>query len=49
MGQLQLHYQPQVNLASGALIGAEALMRWNGSRMGSVSPADFIPSLRSAA
>jgi diguanylate cyclase (GGDEF)-like protein len=40
--ELQLHYQPQV-LASGALCGAEALLRWNHPLRGSVSPAEFIP------
>jgi diguanylate cyclase (GGDEF)-like protein/PAS domain S-box-containing protein len=38
-----LHYQPQVDLASGAIIGVEALIRWNRPGVGLVPPADFIP------
>ncbi|TMH45343.1 MAG: diguanylate cyclase, partial [Betaproteobacteria bacterium] len=41
--QLELHYQPQVDLASGAIIGVEALMRWKHPTRGFVSPALFIP------
>ncbi len=42
-GELELHYQPQVNVKSGDVIGAEALLRWESSQLGNVSPADFIP------
>lgn len=38
-----LYYQPQVDLASGRVIGAEALIRWNNPERGLVSPALFIP------
>ncbi|MDO9196258.1 EAL domain-containing protein [Rhodoferax sp.] len=41
--QLQLHYQPQISLADGSVIGAETLLRWNHPELGSVSPAEFIP------
>jgi diguanylate cyclase (GGDEF)-like protein len=41
--QLELHYQPQVSLRTGAIIGAEALIRWRHPERGLVSPAKFIP------
>ncbi|HEY4065647.1 MAG TPA: EAL domain-containing protein [Burkholderiaceae bacterium] len=39
----ELHYQPQVDLRSGAVIGAEALLRWRCDEFGAVSPAEFVP------
>jgi diguanylate cyclase (GGDEF)-like protein len=41
--ELELHYQPQVELASGKIIGLEALVRWNHPRRGLISSAAFIP------
>ena len=41
--QLSLHYQPQIALASGHTVGAEALLRWDHPEHGAVSPAQFIP------
>jgi diguanylate cyclase len=43
--ELLLHYQPQVDLATGDIVGAEALLRWQHHERGLVSPADFIPVL----
>ncbi len=42
-GQLVLHYQPQFSLVSGAVIGAEALVRWNDPERGLIHPSAFIP------
>jgi diguanylate cyclase (GGDEF)-like protein/PAS domain S-box-containing protein len=41
--QLALHYQAQVNLQTGHIIGAEALLRWQHPELGAISPAEFIP------
>jgi diguanylate cyclase (GGDEF)-like protein len=40
-----LHYQPKINLATGLITSAEALIRWNDPRTGLVPPARFIPVL----
>ncbi|HTJ97257.1 MAG TPA: bifunctional diguanylate cyclase/phosphodiesterase, partial [Rhodocyclaceae bacterium] len=42
-GELELHYQPQVNLADQKVIGVEALMRWRHPQRGVIPPARFIP------
>lgn len=43
LGTLQLHYQPQVDVLRGVIVGAEALLRWNDPVLGEVSPSRFIP------
>ncbi|MCG7588599.1 bifunctional diguanylate cyclase/phosphodiesterase, partial [Photobacterium sp. OFAV2-7] len=47
-GELYLHYQPQVELRSGKVIGCEALARWQSSALGTISPAEFIPIAESS-
>lgn len=42
-GEFELHYQPKVDLGSGAVIGAEALLRWQSAMLGNVLPAEIIP------
>ncbi len=41
--QFKLHYQPQYDLRSGQIIGAEALIRWRHPELGLIPPAKFIP------
>jgi diguanylate cyclase (GGDEF)-like protein len=42
-GELFLHYQPTIDLASGQIVGAEALARWQHPTRGLVPPTEFIP------
>jgi diguanylate cyclase (GGDEF)-like protein/PAS domain S-box-containing protein len=41
--EFSLHFQPKIDLASGRIIGAEALLRWHNAELGAVSPGEFIP------
>jgi diguanylate cyclase (GGDEF)-like protein/PAS domain S-box-containing protein len=42
-GEFRLHYQPKIDLASGMMTGAEALIRWQDPDLGLVMPAQFVP------
>jgi diguanylate cyclase (GGDEF)-like protein len=42
-GELQVYYQPQVHIETGALAGFEALLRWPHPTLGWISPVEFIP------
>jgi diguanylate cyclase (GGDEF)-like protein/PAS domain S-box-containing protein len=41
--EFEVYYQPQVHIATGRIVGAEALIRWNDPMRGIVSPLEFIP------
>jgi diguanylate cyclase (GGDEF)-like protein len=42
-GEVWLAYQPKIDLVTGSIVGAEALMRWDNPTLGAVPPATFIP------
>lgn len=46
--QFELYYQPKINIQTGRVVGAEALLRWNHPAKGMVSPVDFIPVLETS-
>ncbi len=41
--ELRVQYQPQIDVRSGLTTGMEALIRWNNTKLGEISPAEFIP------
>lgn len=41
--ELNINYQPQIDLSTNEIVGIEALLRWNNDKLGNVSPAEFIP------
>ncbi len=47
-GHLRMVYQPKVDIRSGAIVGAEALLRWRDPALGEVSPGQFIPVAENA-
>ncbi|MDZ7892936.1 MAG: EAL domain-containing protein [Rhodoferax sp.] len=42
-GDLELYYQPQIRIATGKVVGFEALLRWNHASLGAIPPSEFIP------
>ena len=44
-GEMDLHYQPKVDMRRGTVIGVEALIRWRHPERGLLSPADFLPQI----
>jgi diguanylate cyclase (GGDEF)-like protein/PAS domain S-box-containing protein len=47
-GEFHLHYQPQIEVKSISIIGAEALIRWNHPEKGNIPPGVFIPAAESS-
>jgi diguanylate cyclase (GGDEF)-like protein/PAS domain S-box-containing protein len=43
--EFRLHYQPQVDVETGTVVGVEALLRWQHPEFGLIAPADFVPLL----
>ena len=46
--QLRVYFQPQKNLASGRIVGMEALVRWEHPKLGIIRPMDFLPAAQHA-
>jgi diguanylate cyclase (GGDEF)-like protein len=47
-GEFELFYQPKIHMGGGALVGAEALIRWRNPMRGLLSPCDFLPCLENS-
>jgi diguanylate cyclase (GGDEF)-like protein/PAS domain S-box-containing protein len=45
-GEFRLHYQPKVNMRTGAIVGAEALIRWQHPDRGLIPPSEFLPVIQ---
>jgi EAL domain-containing protein (putative c-di-GMP-specific phosphodiesterase class I) len=43
--EFELHFQPRVNMCTGAVLGAEALIRWRHPERGLLGPAEFLPTM----
>jgi diguanylate cyclase (GGDEF)-like protein/PAS domain S-box-containing protein len=43
-GELEMYYQPQIDVSTGRIVAAEALMRWNNPERGFLTPGDFLPA-----
>ncbi|MCE6984963.1 EAL domain-containing protein, partial [Pseudomonas frederiksbergensis] len=41
--ELELHYQPRLDLADGRIVGLEALVRWRHAERGLLPPSEFVP------
>ena len=48
LNQLALHYQPQISLRDGTLVGVEALLRWQHPELGAINPGEVIPIAKSS-
>src|SRR5262249_61972520 len=43
-GEFTVHYQPEIDLITGAVVGAEALLRWTSPTRGPIPPSRFVPA-----
>jgi diguanylate cyclase (GGDEF)-like protein/PAS domain S-box-containing protein len=48
LGEFELYYQPKLELASGDIVGMEALIRWNHPQRGLLAPAEFLPIIENS-
>ena len=46
-GELELYFQPQIEVATGLIVSMEALIRWNHPKRGLLQPSDFLPNIES--